>query len=188
MQISHQSCCGTPWPFFAPGLTARQARQPMRRHAPRPGRSSTTGTNEPDDQTTTTPHMARDDATTMLRPDHCAQLGRLPGVRGRAPYLWRQQGWRTTTNLGHHPKEGHANAWAGRGRRSKTDRAGCLTQPFCAFSVPWRVLRVPSAQLDKRHQETPQRHQSRRAPSTAQRTAAAARSRRLYRLERDLQP
>ena len=110
-------------PFCAPSLTARQARQPMRRHAPRPGRSSTTGTNEPDDQTTTTPHMARDDATTMLRPDHCAQLGRFPGVRGRAPYLWRQQGWRTTANLGHHPKEGHVNAWAGRGKSSKTDRA-----------------------------------------------------------------
>ena len=39
-------------PFCAPSLTAWQARQPMRRHAPRPGRSSTTeasSTWHPDD-------------------------------------------------------------------------------------------------------------------------------------------
>ena len=45
-------------------------------------------------------------------------------------------------------------------RAAKQTGLCCLTQPFCAFSVPWRVLRVPSAQLEKRHHrdttETPE--------------------------------
>ena len=88
-------------------------------------------------------------------------------------------------NLGHHPKEGHVYAWAGRGKSSKTDRA-LLPDP--TFLRIFRALASPESPLSTTQEETPQRHQSRLAPSTAQRTAAAARSRRLYRLERDLQP
>ena len=87
MQISHQSCCGTPWPFYAPGLTARQARQPMRQHAPRPGRSSITEANSawhPDDDDAS--HHPRRRRLGALVPAPLMGSGTLGPLRWSAPY------------------------------------------------------------------------------------------------------